>query len=463
MLNHNNPILKELDDFINRELGIAFAFEESRLIPIFSKAVPTAAIMFTKDHGVAIQLIFNEDFWKTLTYYERCFVFAHEVYHVLLDHGRRGSAYFATIEEKLHNWRRLNKAQDVCINEILKRDYFSSVHESMFPTVYPMMCDLKNCFNNDPAVLPDQNFIYYYELMTVQDQNATKMDGQFVLGDGQGGDLIDCELPQDIAEALGKLIEELNSGTPSGGNGEGKAPAENEAAVDQIENQIDEITSRANNGTPEQHEKNEATHKGYGLGGDPGGNIQVKIEVEVVDTLDDALKHIVRKSKKIYNAKVATSWSKFNRRTAAIPKTGIHIPVYDVTRPDHKPHIAVYADVSGSVEAWSSKFFKLISELDLDKYEIKLFAWASYVSEAIIEKGIARYNNTGYGTNIANVFDNFKKQTENFDAVVVLTDGEYSLSNYQNIKSFDNWYFFYTPGSRTNHPAGSNHFLLKSK
>ena len=426
----SNKIIGEIRSFLISNLSIMYVFEEAKIEPIFADEVPTAAIMFEKtDVGAPIKIVFNPNFWESCTYQERCFLFAHEMYHILLNHGTRGNAYMKTLEESKRDWGRLNRAMDICINEILKRDYFSQFHESLFPTIYPMMCDIKNCFNDDPSVLHEMNFIYYYELLTLKEENEEKTEGG--PGAGGGGQLIDSMIPQDLGD-----IQEI------------------------IENIIEEIQNRSQL-TPEEIE---TRPNSYSIGSaiDPTEIIVNVVAEPKVDTLEDALKLVVTKTAKIVDAKIKIDWMRTNRRAHSSTRHGLHVPNYTMTRPHYKPNILVYADVSGSVAAYSEKFFKLISQLDLDKYELDLYAWATAVSEVKMFGEIAKYSGAGYGTNIDGILNHQANiKNKKYDAVVVITDGGYTNIRTNMSRDFSNWYFFYIKGSNVNNPTNAKSYMLK--
>ena len=82
--------------------------------PIFTKAIPTAAVGFDK-FGQVLYMLLNPDFWDSLNVVNKAFVIAHESLHIILNHGKRGHEYS---DQKL-----VNVAQDIVINEMLFTDF----------------------------------------------------------------------------------------------------------------------------------------------------------------------------------------------------------------------------------------------------------------------------------------------------------------------------------------------------
>lgn len=438
-----NQILKEVEGFLNANMSIMFAFDESLLVPEFSTEVPTAAVTFSKTEGYKhVKLIFNPDFWATLNQREKEFVFAHEVMHVMFDHGLRGAQYFSTIPKETQDARVLNISMDICSNEILFDQYFYTRAESEFPVLVPMICTLESVFKDKvDQVLPHQNFIYYYEKI--------------------------FELFADENERSSISIIGLD--IPSGGsNGSGEG---DEADGDITPEEIAEIQKAINEAftdTPEDRERGNSS--GYSLDNSTAGNMTVKPDEPTRGSLDECLKKVVGTSTKSSPELHKTNWYHQDRRSTAMRSTGrnqMMFPTRRIEKKVFKPSIAIYSDVSGSVANMSKKFFSLIAKLDETKYDIEVFAWASAVSPVDMNKKTGEYSarNTGYGTNIDAVLkyhDELERKDRKYDAVIVLTDGEYSRISNKSSDKYSRWNFFFTGSNYSdNAPKESKKFILE--
>ena len=417
----NNPILKEVQEFLKDKMSILFAFEETLMVPSFSELVPTAGALFDmSNEDKFIDIVFNEEFWNSLNALEKNFVFSHEVFHIMFDHRRRGNAYTKSIGVDPNSQSvaaKLNIAMDICINEILFTQYFQYNVMEDFPVLGPMVCTIKTVFKEKAdSVLPRQNFQYYYEkIEELLGSSADEMSGGV-----------------DIAIDFGDLSEE-----------EAKA-------IEAVINGFMEDSSDMEKGE-------KPGGKVYGLGGNKSSG-EIK-DVPTSGSLNDCLKDVMGKSKKSMYSTVKTNWYATNRRTVTLSKAEFTVPTYTYTKPDYIPRILVYADVSGSVAYVSNKFFSLIKKIDEKKYEVDTYAWASYVSSQKVNLASKAYHGCGGGTNIKGVLDHFSKLKEQYDAVIVLTDGEYSNVKSINDEKYSNWNFFYTTKYK-NAPAKAKEFFL---
>ena len=439
-----NIILNEVKGFLDDNKSIMFAFDESLLIPEFSDEVPTAAVMFeVSGENNHIRIVFNEQFWGTLQLIEKEFVFSHEVFHIMFKHGRRGAEYFERIDESHRDRRILNVAMDICINEILFNQYFFTRSVDVFPVLAPMVCTIDSVFGDKKdLVKPHQNFEYYYEkifeLLSDEQQKSISTIG------------LDIDFDSGSEDAQ------------NGGNGEGKGktPEEQKAEDELIDAIIDAFKE-----SPEERERGESA--GFSLNSSGTNVVKEKPDTPEVGTLEECLKKVVGTSNKIVLEHAKTNWYRTNRRSAALTSnhnSRLIIPVRVVEKPTYLPSIAIYSDVSGSVANMSRKFFSLIAGLDDTKYEVTVFAWTTIVAPVVIDKkqGVYQSSVAGYGTNIESVLSHVKKASKKYDAIIVLTDGEYTNITGRADQDYSKWNFFFT-GSRYsyNAPKESKKFILK--
>ena len=146
----------------------------------------------------------------------------------------------------------------------------------------------------------------------------------------------------------------------------------------------------------------------------------------------------------------------------------LNIPVLNKKNQEEKQHrICIYLDVSGSCADYSLKFMELTANLPKN-YSVDLYVFADIVCDVRVTNVNNNkkfdYSNAGYGTNISNVLSSYKSISleKRYDAVFVLTDGDYK--NIRNDTQFDysKWFFFMTPDYSNNVPTQSKIFELRN-
>ena len=117
--------------------------------PVYSNEVPTACVGFNKE-GHCIEFLINKKFWNKQSDHNKKFIIAHECLHVINSHGKRAG-------KKMSNLA--NQAMDIVVNESLVK-YFKFNRKEIDPKTEYYWMD--NSFDNDPNILPWNNFEYYY-------------------------------------------------------------------------------------------------------------------------------------------------------------------------------------------------------------------------------------------------------------------------------------------------------------
>jgi hypothetical protein len=102
----------EVGDELENYYGMFYAFWKVG-IPELVDDIPTAAVTFDKK-GNFVRFIYNEEFWERLSFDERVFITAHEMLHIMLNHGKRCQGLQPEVS---------NIAADVVVNEMLVRHY----------------------------------------------------------------------------------------------------------------------------------------------------------------------------------------------------------------------------------------------------------------------------------------------------------------------------------------------------
>lgn len=443
---------KDILAFIKDEPYLRFTLNSNELTSEFSDQIPTAAVFFDlRDEAKKpVRFTFNPEFWAKLTYTEKCFIYVHEIFHVIFDHGAAGEEYFSYLPEKDRNYSVLNQGQDICINELSLREHFNSMSYTEMPTLSEG-CFMETCFpGNKGEVAHGEDFIYYYEELMKRakskggsGENPDSFDQVTIIGNpgNSAGENLDA-----LKKVIGKIIEE----------------AENEAGGDPSEAL-----------TPENYGEKREEANSSGAGGGQGysqskDDMSTQITMsntKEVQSLEDGI-NLVRKyySGRSTTYKVSHNWGRRNRRIGNF-QTSVFIPNREECKKVTRQKIIIYADVSGSVAHLSERFMRLALDLDTNVFDFELIPWASRVGTLKISKDKKRvgFENTGGGTVIENVLNDYDarlRKGDKYDAVLVLTDGEYSYITSRDSDIYKNWYFFMTNGS-VNKPKSASVIRLR--
>lgn len=441
----NNKIFDDVKFFIRKFDSLLYSFINELVEPVYSSKIPTAAVAFSrKDTSVCVKFMFNENFWKSLNYNEKNFVFTHELLHVIFRHGLRGQQYFNTLPKEKRNFKLLNICQDICINQIIIEQYMSDIPHIAIPIINDL-CFIKTVFEpkHHHLIEHDQSFIYYYEKY-VELYGIKKIPDNVRLLDvhslGDDSDMGEEPLTDEELEELEDLLDELEESM-------------SEKGID-----IDEL---------------EDLMKGKGFSDAIDFSAEDKVEiVKRGKTLDDLFNIVIKKAfAKKYDIARKSNWFGFDRRTSgalARMSPDLNLPVIAERKKEipkrHK--VLIYLDMSGSCKSYSEKFMTLVANLPEEKYEsdIRVFADRICKVEVINANGVKnfKYGRAGFGTNIAQVIKDAKNvfEKEKFDAVFVLTDGFYSEIKYDKTHDYSNWYFFLTPSSKENIPKQASAFKI---
>ena len=404
------PILAEVSDFLDSKSSIFFTLCENMQPPAFSDTVKTAAVTFksTLDNPETnVQFLINQKFWESLNSQEKCFLFAHESFHVLLKHGSRGRVFRKSRDDEIDQ-KKLNIAMDVCINEILLDQYFDFERTDM-PVLGEIGCFLETVF---PEGAPrGKSFEFYYDLII--DDDATDVAGGF-------DDHVFDHASDEELESSDKVSDKVS---------------EMEVIPDE---QISSGYSTSESNTFD--------------------NVVVERD-KTAENLEKYLDFIVRTSIKGPIPKYKTQWYGTNRRMVGINNQNMTLPARSVAS-TNKPKILVYCDVSGSVRKYTQIFFALLNKVNRDKYNLVLKAFGTSVVDVTRSKKEYSYNGAGSGTEINAVLDDYKSLTDRYAGVVVLTDGEYFGISRLTDEKYSNWIFLFTRKS-INKPKKAKSGVLK--
>jgi len=376
----NNEILEILED----HHGIFYNFFSFGKLT-FSDSIDTACIVFDK-YGRELDFLFNPNYWNKMDNYQRAFVIAHEILHILYQHGQRGKGHIPSIA---------NVAMDVVVNETLVSGYGFD-RDKLYNS--EQLCWMNTVFKNKPNTLSNRNYEYYYnELM----QDVDKLSSFFIIdSDGHSTDTaIPSEFIKDILKGLSP--QELSQ-------------------------------------FKEDKEHKPGTEK---------GNTKVIIEKLLVVKKKRWDKLIKEFCEKALEDSIQERWNPRNRRFATLDEN-LFIPseYEDDNEIDSKVTVYFYLDTSGSCEGYARRFMQAARSLDLSKFNVKLFCFDTKVYETSLESGELY----GFGGTAFNIIENSileqskKLHIEYPKLVFVITDG---YGTPVSPKKPRNWHWFLTEHS----------------
>lgn len=377
--------------------------------PIFSNEVPTACVGFNKE-GNCIEFLINKKFWDKQSDHNKKFIIAHECLHVINSHGKRAG-------NKMSNLA--NQAMDIVVNESLVK-YFKFNRKEIDPKTEYYWLD--NSFDNDPNILPWNSFEYYY--------NRLLKDAQFVKNK---------QLINDHS-GLGSLSEQ---------------------SVQEIINNLSDEDAESLKNISEDSEKNARKNDDTSIGNKKGGLIQ-KIENKPIKYKKKWESVIRRFEKKMSQDEgIESHWIMKDRRLYNL-NFNIFLPsdIEQTLRKTESEKIATwfFMDTSGSCWGLAPRFFQAAKSLDPEKFDVKYFAFDTFVYEVDLKK---QKVDGGGGTSFRCISDYIYKKNAN-PFVWVLTDGWGNRPNIPD-NQIKKWSWFLTDqGSRAYIPEGCQIYDLNN-
>lgn len=422
-------ILKDISGFLRNTNSIFFTFAQDMMVPEFSDTIKTAAVMFspTEDGKHCIKFLINKKFWNDLNYNEKIFIFIHETLHVLFSHGYRGNQFRKSIDKDLFSPELLNISMDICINEIIKEQYLPDIPIEAMPNIKEG-CFIHTVFkDNVDEIEKGKTFQYYYnKFIEIYGKEAVE----------QMNLMMDSHIFLDADDKILEEIEEIIKDVIYS-NGE----------EEQLED-LDNDTIK-----PKSYTINESFNsEGY----------RSEVVEKQPDSLEEHLNLIVASSFEKERPKEKRLWYGVNRRLhSEVMDKSLNLPVKKIINKQRKHKILVYSDVSGSCAIVSKRFLSLVNDLSDKKYEKDLYVFADKVAKCEIINGTVKMGRAGYGTNIRSVLNNYEHiKDNNYDAVLVLTDGIYEHITDLTDKKYSNWHFFIVDDGLENHPKHSKCYKI---
>ena len=425
MLLEENQIVMDVYALLKHKSSIMYEVTQDLVQPTFNETIDTAQVSFSvDDEDVNVSFEFSPKFWESLNVNEKFFVFAHEVLHVLFFHGSRGKKFMESLPRDQRSRSRLNTAMDICINELVVREYVD-VPMSSLPVLKDMMCNIANCFpNRQSEILRGKSFEYYYmELLQESSEN---------------------DIPSfDLHEFLEGLSDEQ---------------------LEKLDDAVKSVSSLGDLEKTLESDRLPTETQSYSEGDSATGPHSYKLETPQ-QKLEKHLDLFIASKfgGREPFPKYKNIWHKKSRRMTGVSYGNeLYVPYKEqipIKKGKHK--LVVYADVSGSVASKSKMFMNLVGGLSESKFDVDIYAFASNVAKAQKKDGRITYSGAGGGTEIYKVIRHYKSNyaTERPDATLVLTDGLYRSIKSLTDDFFADWVFFLT-ANRKNHPSASKSIIL---
>ena len=389
--------------------------------PVFTDIIPTAAVRFNME-GDYIEFLFNPDFWRSQSHYERLFIIAHECLHVTLNHGRR------TINKIQANANIVNHILDIVVNHTLVTNF--GFDRSKIGG-QANLCWVDTIFPDKPNLATNEAFEYYYNLLPVIPQDVFLLDDHRELPvEGNSGaadgaiDKLNKELTNEEKQSIREIIEKHQ---PKSG-----ISSDDDSCGDEI-------------GT------------GTGVGGGwtfaKVGYVEKKKKWETV-VKEWSIKHLLDESEN-------EQWSRVHRRFSLMSgELMLPSEMEEDTLEKDRLLVFFFLDTSGSCWKYRDRLFKAALSLPKEKFDIRLFCFDTKVQETTLE---SRKIYGGGGTNFGIIESHIQKMMSQElikypSAVFLITDGRGTPVSPQHP---DKWHWFLIYDYKNYIPAKSKTYLLK--
>lgn len=418
-------------------------------MPVYTRAIPTAAVMFNK-FGSDIAWAINPDYWNTLTLEQKKFIICHECLHVLYNHGYR--IFKDLIQHKASKKELMfaNWMTDIVNNETLVDSYGFDRKE----------IDPENKYCWFDTIFGDSN--------SVQEiNNKLKNSGNRYLP--QKITQADCF---EIYYAVGKWLQEqggkTNGKIDNGGfaNNSSQTVDDHSGFTDQeFEDLLNNIEAREKlidylNENLTQEELDKLNQDSQQIGDEKGdSNLDKKIQsklpgVNPGNSMIRLKAKIVKKKKwetiiknwamKFISTTDQEQWARENRRFQFLNQD-LFIPSEFEIEHTEKDKIEVYfyIDTSGSCIGYTQRFIDAANSLPKEKFSVRCFCFDTRVYPVDLKKGeLYGFGGTAFNileTNILNIMA--KEKVPYPKAVFVITDGYGTTIENKEPK---NWFWFLT-------------------
>jgi predicted metal-dependent peptidase len=377
--------------------------------PKFTKAIPTAAVAWNK-RSLRTEFLFNPDFWKSLSQYEREFVICHEMLHIIYEHLRR----MQDCESK----DIANIAADIIVNHRLLED-FGFIREDL--PIEDILIWIDKVFPDRDDVETNREFEYYYNLikdeavsiggMSSIDQHGAQSDDKDGQSGGRGLGEDYSDIPEDYVE---RFME------------------------DAINNLSDEEIKSLKRGC----EPGTAVHKAI------KSYIRLKRKWEDIVQIWTAV-----------GEQDKYSWVNEARRYTLLPDEFMLPALQEQDEKGAKVNLWWFQDTSGSCKSFANHFFNAAGTFPTKKFDVKMFGFDVKVYP-IIKGKLKGFGGTAFAPIEEFIQEQMREKGVGYpDAIFVFTDGH---GNDVHPKYPERWYWFLEGSyqSKRNIPNESKVFQL---
>jgi|TARA_R110000787_G_scaffold336_3_gene1183 hypothetical protein len=371
-----------------------------------SKDMDTACVAFDLE-GNNVAFLWDETFWDSLDVYTRAFIAAHEMLHVILNHGKRMLTH--------KDDERSNQAMDIVVNHTLVNDFG---------------------FDREKLCIDWNNYCWVDTLFTPENQPSDRKSYEFYynlleeLGESGGGSKLMDSHGVDAGE-LGEVFSPNDQGKIAGDLQEYMSPNDFDQKIKDV---IDA-----------HGEESEELMAGKGIGA------WIDIHQKHTRKIIKKWEKIVTSTRKrrVYDFHTFNTWIRDNRRMSSIMEddpsifleTEVNMEGYHM-----KPRYTTvwfFLDHSGSCKQYADRFIAAALSLDLNKFKLNTFTFDTTCKEVDIKLNKI-YG--GGGTTFTCIEEAIQTKMEDDnvkhpDVVYIITDG---YGNAVNPQHPEKWHWFLT-------------------
>lgn len=399
--------------------------------PTFTDKIPTAAVGFN-DQGELIEYLFNEEFWNKLPTYDRAFVIAHEMLHILLEHGKR-------IVDKNANRDIANKAMDICVNGLLVDNFgFDRSKLVIEQVIGSPLCWYDTFFKDSKIVKKNREAEYYYNMLMKLEKS-----GKYQMPNAS---TVDSHLAGNEAS---KVLKNVISNVKESIEGDKKI--------------CDIITGFSENKDNKELQKiiSDAKLAGFGSG-------QWLAVMERKVSFSKKWNNLIKRKDvvcPVYDIVDMETFLKKSKRLQYAMPDDICLPsesmMEEIVIDKDKIQVFMFLDISGSCLAFKDDFYEAYKTIDRRRFAVRIFSFDTSVEELDSKKAqVYGSGGTNFGI-IEQCVQKIKKEEklDKYPHVFVLTDGWGTKVNPQ---IPENWCWFMTKVHSTEYiPKKSRIFKIE--
>ena len=365
---------------------------------------------FDKD-GALIEFLFNEEFWKKLSAYDRAFIISHEILHILLEHGKR-------INDENSQKDIANQAMDICVNELLVGNFgFDRDKLEIEKILESELCWFDTIFPNTKKVKRDREAEYYYNILKILESKKHKTTKGTILD----GHLTAKELSDILGEAMPYITNDIL----------------NDSGVCQILKDQNGLTGALG----------QLFEAGVSIGNIPSGE-WMNVEKTKVKKQRKWETVIPKRDlyKEIYDIVDVETFVRKNKRLEFFGNDDIILPhdcmVETAVMDKDKIDLFMFLDISGSCVSYANTFYKAYQSINKNRFKIRIFSFDTGAHELNPDDFRVR---GGGGTSFAciehKIQQVIREEKLKYPYVFVITDGKGEAAKPKTPKK---WHWFLT-------------------